>query len=39
LDYFNNVAFFGLALCNVIILVPLIITRCRLMHRADICDK
>ena len=38
LDYFNNVAFAGLALCNVIILVPLIITRCRQMHRADICE-
>ncbi len=38
LDYFNDVAFFGLALCNVIILVPLIITRCRQMHRADICE-
>lgn len=38
LEYFNNVAFFGLALCNVIILVPLILTRCRQMHRADICE-
>ena len=38
LDYFNEVAFFGLALCNVIILVPLILTRCRQMHRADICE-
>ena len=38
LDYFNDVAFYGLALCNVIILVPLIITRCRQMHRADICE-
>ncbi len=38
LDYFNNVAFFGQALCNVIILVPLIFTRCRQMHRADICE-
>lgn len=38
LDYFNNVAFVGLAICNVIILVPLIITRCRQMHRADICE-
>ncbi len=38
LDYFNNVALFGLVLCNVIILVPLILTRCRQMHRADICE-
>lgn len=38
LDYFNNVAFAGLAICNVIILVPLILTRCRQMHRADICE-
>ncbi len=38
LDYFNNVALFGLILCNVIILVPLILTRCRQMHRVDICE-
>ena len=38
LDYFNSVAMAGLAICNVIILVPLIITRCRQMHRADICE-
>jgi len=38
LDYFNNIALVGLAICNVIILVPLMITRCRQMHRADICE-
>jgi len=38
LDYFNNVAFMGLVICNAIILIPLIITRCRQMHRADICE-
>lgn len=38
LDYFNEVAFFGLLLCNIIILVPLMITRCRQMHKADICE-
>lgn len=38
LDYFNDVAFLGLVICNMIILVPLIITRCRQMHRADICE-
>lgn len=38
LDYFNNVALIGLVICNAIILVPLIITRCRQMHRADICE-
>lgn len=38
LDYFNGVAFGGLLLCNVIILIPLIITRCRQMHRTDICE-
>lgn len=38
LDYFNEVALFGLLLCNVIVLVPLMITRCRQMHKADICE-
>ena len=38
LDYFNNVAFIGLAICNIIILLPLIITRCRQMYRANICE-
>ena len=38
LDYFNKVAFAGLIICNGIILIPLILTRCRQMHRADICE-
>lgn len=38
LDYFNNVALMGMVICNAIILIPLIITRCRQMHRADICE-
>ena len=38
LEYFNEVALVGLIICNVIIMVPLIITRCRQMHRADICE-
>ncbi|MDD6035021.1 MAG: hypothetical protein PUC30_02315 [Lachnospiraceae bacterium] len=37
LEYYNGVALFGFVLCNVIILIPLMITRCRQMHKADIC--
>lgn len=37
LDYYNTMAFLGLIICNLIILVPLMITRCRQMHKADIC--
>lgn len=37
LDYYNKVALLGFAICNIIILVPLILTRCRQMHKADIC--
>ncbi len=37
LDYVNGVAVGGLLLCNVIIMIPLMLTRCRQMHKADIC--
>lgn len=38
LRYYHPLALFGLALCNVIVVVPLIFTRCKKMLRADICE-
>lgn len=38
LNYFHPLALTGLLLCNVTILVPLIVTRCRQLLRADICE-
>lgn len=38
LCYFHPTALWGLLLCNITILLPLIITRCRQMLRADICE-
>lgn len=38
LRYFNQTALFYMVICNVIIIVPLIITRCRQMLKADICE-
>ena len=38
LCYFNKTALLGLILCNVIVVVPLIITRCRNLTNADICE-
>ena len=38
LNYFHPLALFGLVLCNVTILVPLIVTRCRQLLKADICE-
>lgn len=38
LRYYHPLAFFGLALCNIIVIVPLIFTRCRKMLKADICE-
>lgn len=38
LFYYNNLALFGLLLCNLAVLAPMIITRCRQMIRADICE-
>ena len=38
LTYFHPLALVGLVLCNVTILVPLIVTRCRQLLRADICE-
>ena len=36
--YFNGTAFGYMILCNVIIIVPLIVTRCRQMMKTDICE-
>jgi len=38
LCYYNITALLGLVLCNVTVLVPLMITRCRQMLKADICE-
>lgn len=38
LRYFQPFALFGLLLCNLAVLVPLIVTRCRQMGKADICE-
>ncbi len=38
LCYFNPIALLGLILCNIIILVPLILTRCKELLKADICE-
>lgn len=38
LRYFESLALGNLILCNIIIIVPLIVTRCRQMLKADICE-
>ena len=38
LRYFEPLALFGIVLCNVVVLVPLILTRCRQLLKADICE-
>ncbi len=38
LRYFNSTALIYMVLCNVIIIVPLIITRCRQMLKTDVCE-
>lgn len=38
LRYYHPLALFGLLLCNVLVVVPLIITRCRQLLKADICE-
>lgn len=38
LRYYNETALFYMILCNIIIIVPLIVTRCRQMLKADICE-
>ncbi|MBQ3546086.1 MAG: ABC transporter permease [Lachnospiraceae bacterium] len=38
LRYFELVALYNMLLCNAIIIIPLIVTRCRKMLKADICD-
>lgn len=38
LKYYHPIALFGLVLCNITVIVPLIITRCRQLLKADICE-
>lgn len=38
LRYFHPMALFGLLLCNLAVIIPLIVTRCRQMLKADICE-
>jgi ABC-type antimicrobial peptide transport system permease subunit len=35
---FNGVALLGLIICNVMVLLPLLVTRSRKLARADICE-
>ena len=36
--YYHPIALFGLVLCNIIVMVPLMLTRCQRMLKADICE-
>lgn len=38
LRYFHPIALLGLLVCNITVVVPLVVTRCRSLLRADICD-
>lgn len=38
LRYFEPLAIYNMILCNVIIIVPLIVTRCKKMLKADVCE-
>lgn len=38
LQYYSEIAIMGFLLCNIMILIPLIITRCKQMMKADICE-
>lgn len=38
LQYFEPLALFGILLCNVVVLLPLMLTRGRQMLKADICE-
>lgn len=38
LTYFHPLALLGLVLCNATILIPLVVTRCRQLLKADICE-
>lgn len=38
LRYYEPLALFGLLLCNVVVLLPLIVTRSRQLMKADICE-
>lgn len=38
LRYFESLSLFGILLCNAVVLVPLVLTRCRQLLKADICE-
>lgn len=38
LRYFHPTALLGLLICNIIVIIPLMVTRCRRLIRADICE-
>lgn len=38
LKYYHSTALFGLLLCNVMVVIPLILTRCKRLLKADICE-
>lgn len=38
LCYFHPLALSGMGLCNIMVVIPLIVTRCRQMLKADICE-
>ncbi len=38
LRYFHPIALLGLLVCNVMVIIPLIVTRCKRLLRADICE-
>lgn len=38
LRYFHPLSLIGLLICNITVLIPLLITRCRQMLKADICE-
>ncbi len=38
LNYFHSLALIGMVLCNIMVVIPLIITRCKRLLKADICE-
>lgn len=38
LRYFNPIALYNMILCNAIVIIPLIVTRCRKLLKADVCE-
>ncbi len=38
LSYYHPFALLGMAFCNIMVIVPLVFTRCRQMLKADICE-